>query len=230
MKLYYDLHIHTAASHCADKTMRPHDIAAMAKLKELDIISVIDHVCTKNLRMAAKAANQFNLLFLPGIEVTTKENVHMLCYFKEIDDAIRFGDMIYDSLPDIKNDPEFWGFQHIFDDQDNIIGEVEKSLSSCTPFSVWETIGLVQQYGGVIVPAHINRENHGLLGEYDDISEFNFNTVEIKKLTPIDNKHIKDKKIVYNSDSHSITHIFERKNFIDVSEKSVEAVFNYLKY
>ena len=230
MKLYYDLHIHSIASPCADSTMRPQDIAGMAKIKGLDIISVVDHVSGKNMRVAAKAAKEFGLLFLPGVEVTTDMGIHMLCYFPTLDLCEIFCNMIYDCLPKKKNNIGYFGHQYIIDESDNIIGEVEKSLFLKTSYDVWGLIGIVEEYGGVVVPAHINRDIHGILTVHNDISQYNFQTVEIRKDLPFDNKYINKYKVIFNSDAHTITSILERIHAIEVKEKSVQAVFDYLKF
>jgi 3',5'-nucleoside bisphosphate phosphatase len=230
VKLYYDLHIHTIASPCADDTMLPHDIAGMALLKGLDVITVLDHVCGVNLAVAAAAAKAHGLLFLPGIEVTTNNGIHMLCYFKTVPVALEFCEMIYNSLPCKNNNTFYFGYQYILDENDAIAGEVEKGLFQKTPYDIWELIGLVAKHDGVVVPAHINRDIHGILSVYDDISEYGFNAVEVKRALPIDDKHLKGKKVFYNSDAHTITSISPPENYIEVDERSVEAVFNCLKY
>ena len=81
MRLYYDLHIHSALSPCADDDMTPNNIVNMAKLKGLDLITVSDHNCAKNVRAAAKVAEDEGVLLLPGIEMTTAEEVHLLVFF-----------------------------------------------------------------------------------------------------------------------------------------------------
>ncbi len=229
MKLYYDLHIHSAASPCADDSMRPHDIAGMSMIKGLDVISIVDHVCGVNLEVSARAANEYGLLFLPGIEVTTNKGIHILCYFNDVKTAVDFCDMIYEILPSKKNNAYYFGNQYIIDDKDEIIGQVEKGLFQKTPYDVFGIIELVKQYGGAIVPAHINRDIHGLLSICDDISVYNFSTVEVKPSLPIDPKYLSDSKVVYNSDAHTLEAISERENYIEVKEKTVQAVFNYLK-
>jgi len=230
MKLYYDLHIHSASSHCADDSMKPLDIAKQAKENGLDAISIVDHVCGKNLRASSKAAKKCDLLFVPAIEATSKEGVHMLCYFDDLEKAVDFSDMIYDSLPDENPKRDSFSVQRIVDEHNNFTGVIEKGLYHFTPFDVWELIGLVEKYNGVIVPAHINRQMHGILCVYDDISQFGFNTVEVQKSLPIDKKHIRKLKTIHNSDAHTIINVAQRENYIEIKEKSAKAIFDYLKY
>ena len=95
MRLYYDLHIHSALSPCADDDMTPNNIVNMAKLKGLDLITVSDHNSARNVEAVAKVAQQAGILFLPGIEMTTAEEVHVLAFFEEPESAREFGDKLY---------------------------------------------------------------------------------------------------------------------------------------
>jgi 3',5'-nucleoside bisphosphate phosphatase len=229
MKLYYDLHIHSALSPCADDSMRPKDIASMAKIKGLGVISIIDHVCGKNLLVSSNAAKEKGLLFLPGVEVTSANGIHLLCYFKDIDKAIEFSDMMYKTLPEKKIDIEYYGNQLIIDERDEVKEKLDNSLFQNTRFSVWDIIGLVYEYSGVVVPAHIDREYNGILAiEGDKIKEYNFNVVEVRKNMPMNYGIIKGSKVLYNSDAHILSRISEAENFIEINEKSIDAVFDYL--
>ena len=183
MKVYYDLHIHSALSPCADNSMRPRDIANMAKLKGLDIISVVDHVCGKNMAVAKKEAEKAGLLFLPGIEATANNGTHLLCYFKNFENAYNFSEMIYDALPAGAGSAVYYGDQLLFNEDDEIVEAKLKALGSSTPLSTWEIIGFAMEYGGVVVPAHINREFQGILHTEGAkaFKEYPFTSVEVKK-------------------------------------------------
>jgi len=93
MKYAIDLHIHSCLSPCGDMDMTPNNIVNMAILKGLDIISVTDHNTTYNLPAINKVALDSGIMLIPGIEVQTKEEVHMLCYFRSIDSALDFDKM-----------------------------------------------------------------------------------------------------------------------------------------
>ena len=98
MKFYYDLHIHSSLSPCADDDMTPNNIVNMALIKGLDVISLTDHNSTKNVEAVHELCQHKGIKFIPGIEVQTKEEVHVLCYFFDILDCLKFGEMIYNSL------------------------------------------------------------------------------------------------------------------------------------
>ncbi len=229
MQLFYDLHIHTALSPCAENEMRPRAIARTARRNGLDIVCVLDHVCGKNIRAAKSAAEEEGLLFLPGVEATSSQGTHLLCYFADADAAVEFSELIYNTLPSSVAVPFLYGEQLILDAQDNEVGRAEKHLSSCSKLSTWEIIGLCAEYGGVVVPAHINRIYNGLLNtEGNKLAEYGFAAVEVKKTYPMDYGIIKHTKVIYNSDAHSLFSIADRINMMEVGEKSVEAVLDYL--
>lgn len=230
MKIFYDLHIHSALSPCADDGMRPRDIANMARLKGLDIISVVDHVCGKNMAVAKKETEAAGLLFLPGIEATASNGTHLLCYFRRLKSALEFSEIIYRSLPEGPGTAAYYGNQLVFSEDDEVRSERVKPLAASTPFSVWEIIGIAMEHGGVVVPAHINREYQGILHTEGKTAfkAYPFTAVEVKKHLPMDYGIIKGLKVIDNSDAHILYNINEAVNWFDLTEKSVDAVFEYL--
>ena len=103
MAYFADLHIHSCLSPCGDDDMTPANIAGMAKIKGLDIIAVTDHNAARNLPAVQKCCEAYGLLLLPGMEITTKEEVHLLGYFDSVDTALRFGKELKNHLPKKKN-------------------------------------------------------------------------------------------------------------------------------
>ena len=73
MRAYYDLHVHSCLSPCADDDMTPNNIVNMAILKGLDIIALCDHNSAGNVLAVEKVANSAGLAFIPGVEVATAE-------------------------------------------------------------------------------------------------------------------------------------------------------------
>jgi len=122
MKTAVDLHIHTALSPCADQDMTPNNIVNMALLKGLDVISITDHNSCDNVAAVMKAA-EGKILVLPGIEVQTREDIHLLCYFESIETLKDFDCELRSHLYKLDNRPEIFGHQYIMDHRDRIIGE-----------------------------------------------------------------------------------------------------------
>lgn len=226
MKIYYDLHIHSSLSPCGDEDMTPNNIVNMSVLKGLDIISVTDHNNTNNLQAVFKVAKKTGLMFLPGIEVNTKEEVHALCYFRELDPALEFGKIIYESLPRVKNKPGIFGEQLIYDSEDNIVGEVEKLLINSSKYSLNELFFIIKEYKGVLIPAHINKKTNSILSVLGfippnlkiDVIEVNDKNYNIKMYEKY--------KIINNSDAHQLIDISERINYLELN--NIDEIYDFL--
>lgn len=227
MKFYYDLHIHSDLSPCAHIHMTPNNIVNMSYIKGLNIISVTDHNSTKNIPAVIKVSDN-KIKIIPGIEVTTKEEVHVLCYFRNLYEASEFGDIIYESLPDIKNNPALFGQQNIYNEDDEIIGNLDKLLLSASKFSLKELELMTKEYRGIMVPAHINKKSNGILGILGFIPDnLEFVFVEIYNKLYIEDKLLKKYKLLINSDAHILTDISEPINYMEL--KSADGVFDYLQ-
>lgn len=225
MKAYYDLHIHSCLSPCAADEMTPENIAAMARLKGLSIIALTDHNSGKNLPAIAKACA--GLIFVPGIEVTSLEEVHVLAYFSDVDAAVQFGELVYDSLPSIPNKPEIFGHQIVMGEKDNPCGEVKKLLLSASKFSLDAIKDLVWQQGGCAVPAHINRGSFSVFSNLGFLPPGLFKCVEVSPkipCPPIDPGLF----ILNSSDAHWLQDIAEPKYTLD-DIKSASDFIHFLR-
>jgi len=182
MKLSFDLHIHSALSPCGDESMTPNNIINMAFIKGLKIIALTDHNSMLNGKPTMELGKKQGILVIPGIEVTTKEEVHVLCYFKNIEEGLAFSDLVYRNLVDIRNEKEVFGRQVILDEEDRIIGEVDKLLINSTNYSIKEINEMVHFYNGVMIPAHIDRKSFGILSVLGFIPyELGIKTVEVAR-------------------------------------------------
>ena len=77
-----DFHIHTYAS---DGKLSPKELISIAKMSNMDIISITDHDNTNSIKEGLKEAENSNIKLIPGIELSTiynKESIHVLGYFK----------------------------------------------------------------------------------------------------------------------------------------------------
>ena len=119
--------------------MTPATIAGMAKIIGLDLIALTDHNSCKNCPAIQKAANAYGILFLPGMELTTAEEVHVQCYFPQLTAAMNFDSYVSSHLPHIPNKPALFGEQRICDEEDQILGQENRLLISATdiPYMIW---------------------------------------------------------------------------------------------
>lgn len=226
MKLYYDLHIHSCLSPCADNDMTPADIAGMGALNGLGLMALTDHNSCLNCPAFFEACEFYGIIPIAGMELTTSEDIHIVCLFPSLDNAMKFSDYVYDRIMPIKNKPEIFGDQIIADTEGNNIGTVEKLLISATDISVDEITELVTSHSGICYPAHIDRESNGIIAILGDIPpEPGFSFAElhdpIKKEYYMDNYPIcKNLNYVTSSDAHRLTDINAAENFLEFPENN----------
>ena len=162
-----------------------------------------------------------NVVLLPGIEVTSREEVHILTYFPDVPTAVDFGRMVYGRLPPVKNRPDIFGGQNQLDEEDEPVGELDTLLIQATDLSIEQIEALCTQAGGLCVAAHINRSSNSLLGN------LGFLPPRPRFAAPaVDTGAY---KILYASDAHRLGDIAEREFFLDLPERSREGLFSYLR-
>lgn len=227
----YDLHIHSALSPCADNEMTPNNIINMAQLKGLDIIAVTDHNSAQNLPAVFKVGKGKEILIIPGIEVTTKEEVHLLCYFPSLDLVLDFDKKIKSHLPPIPNKKSIFGDQIILNEKDEITGEVEYLLINALDLSIDEIYKEVEKREGVIVPAHVDRKSFSMISNLGFIPpHLLINTLEISKNCNKNDINLpKEYQFIQSSDAHYLGDILERKFFIGLKKLNIENVLHYLR-
>ncbi len=224
IRLAADLHIHSCLSPCGDKDMTPNNIANMAAIKGLEMISLTDHNSARNLPVTDAVCRQLGLLFVPGIEVQTAEEVHLLCYFNDLDCAMRFGALMEEALPPIPNNKEIFGEQLVCNDEDEVVEQIDVLLLQSVRYSISEVFSKVTSMGGLCVPAHINRQANSLLyilGFFP--KEPVFTAVEVSPNAPPPTVDLGRRHILYSSDAHNLADIFEADNFISLQRKTVRA-------
>src|SRR6056297_1533562 len=114
-----DFHIHSCLSPCADITMTPHQVVGKLLEKHIDWAALTDHNTTRNLASFEKVFKGSGVAFLPGIEIQTVEDIHILGYFPDVETAQQCGLEVEEALPDIEIDPEKNGYQLVADENDN---------------------------------------------------------------------------------------------------------------
>lgn len=227
MKLFCDLHIHSCLSPCGDALMTPNNIVGMAYIKQLDAIAVCDHNTAENLPAVQEVADMMGILLLPGMELTTREEAHMLCYFPDVESCRNFGRFIYDHLPPIPNRPEFFGQQQIMNSQDEEIGQEEKLLISALDLGFEECEKLIHRHGGLCVPAHINRGSSGVLNALGFLpSGAVYDALEVSDAVPAPGVDLAAYRILKSSDAHYLENMLEPTFTVDVKERSAKALFD----
>ncbi|MDI9520160.1 MAG: PHP domain-containing protein [Bacillota bacterium] len=221
--LYYDLHIHSCLSPCAQDDMTPQNVCGMARLKGLDVIALTDHNSGGNLVAFSKAAWEYGLLFIPGMELCTAEEVHILAYFQNLDDALLASEAVRSHLPKKKNKPDFFGRQLLVDEKDQPCGEEDALLIGALDLSLEETLALIRSCSGIAVPAHVNR-GYGMIYTLGFIpQQAGFKVVE----QGVGEAPIKGMKCIHNSDAHDLGAISERENALLADD--LDGVLTFLR-
>ena len=226
MNIYCDLHIHSCLSPCGDALMTPNNIVGMAYIKELDAIAVCDHNACRNLPAVKEAADMMGVVLLPGMELTTREEAHMLCYFRDVESCMKFGEFVYEHIPNIKNKPEFFGQQQVMNAQDEETATEEKLLISALDLSFEECERQIHLHGGICVPAHINRGTNGVLNALGFLpSGARYDALEVSDKVAPPQMDLSGYRILRSSDAHYLENILEREFSLEVKEKSADALF-----
>jgi len=232
-KLRADLHIHSVLSPCADLEMSPRAIVKEAKKRGLDLISITDHNASGNCKVASELAKKEGIEFLFGMEVQTRGEVHLLCYFNFLEELEKWGKYIYKFLPLVPNNPQYFGDQLLVDEDNNIIGKENKLLLNSLDLSLEEIEQKVKEKGGIVIPAHIDKEPFGIIYQLGFIpSSFSGRMVEIsgnisweklKEKYP----YLKDYYPLTFSDAHFLKDVGRKfTDFYIKGELSLKKLFN----
>lgn len=228
MKLYYDFHIHSALSPCGDNDMTPNNLINMSIIKGLDAVALTDHNACENVRAAAAVAGD-KIIFIPGMEVETSEEVHIVTLFPTADAAEEMQRILDDSSPFIPNRPEIFGNQYIMDENDEICGEIDRMLVTASGLDIYTVVAAAKDLGGIAYPAHIDRESYSVLSNLGFIPpDLDISAVEIteKSRTALEGEYSNRYNIITSSDAHYLWDISERNHYIEVSDASVRGILN----
>lgn len=228
MKLYYDFHIHSALSPCGDSDMTPNNLINMSIIKGLDAVALTDHNACENVRAAAAVAGD-KIIFIPGMEVETSEEVHIVTLFPTADAAEEMQRILVGSSPFIPNRPEIFGNQYIMDENDEICGEIDRMLVTASGLDIYTVVAAAKDLGGIAYPAHIDRESYSVLSNLGFIPpDLDISAVEIteKSRTALEGEYSNRYNIITSSDAHYLWDISERNHYIEVSDASVRGILN----
>jgi len=225
-RYYYDFHVHSCLSPCGDADNTPNNIAGMAYLNGVGIMALTDHNTCRNCPAFFVAAKRYGIVPIAGRELTTSEDIHAVCLFETLEDALAFNDEVDTRRIRIKNREEIFGEQLILDGEDNVIGHEEDLLINATTISLDEAPGIVEKYGGICYPAHIDRPSNGaieILGDFPHYAGF-----RLAELHDRENKDAYIKKyglenirLLFSSDAHYLYQLRdgEENDWIEIDDE-----------
>ena len=230
-KYYYDLHIHSCLSPCADDDMTPNNICGMAMLKGLNIVALTDHNSCGNCETFLKVAKANGLIGIAGMELTTAEDIHIVCLFEFLEKAKAFSDAVQPYRGIFPNKVEIFGQQMFMDEDDNVTGVDDNFLPIATSLSLDEAVKLANSFDALVFPAHIDRSANGIVSILGTIPDSpDFDCIEFNGKEDYD-KYVKDfsiissKSHVFNSDAHNLWSISEAENFIELEDEPYSSDF-----
>ena len=226
----YDLHIHTCLSPCGDNEMTPPNIANMAYVKGLDLIAVTDHNSAKNARAVMNAARDLPLTVIPGAELTTAEEIHVVCLLPDADSAEAFDRELETHMPQIPNQPDYFGDQLLMDENENVTGTFPWLLPNALDLSIDAVPALCEKFGGVCFPAHIDRPANGILAVFGLLPDTPvFPTLEVHDpekffADPANEVYRAEHRVLTSSDAHRLGDMAEAAHFLELPENSFAAL------
>jgi PHP family Zn ribbon phosphoesterase len=211
-----DLHIHTCLSPCAELEMLPDLIVRRASDLGLQIIAVTDHNTVENAAAVVRAARGRGITVWPGMEVQSREEVHLLALFDKLEQAMAWQEQVYAHLPALKNDESLFGEQLLLDAEGNPIGYMDRLLITSCSMSVEQVVERVQQIGGVCVPAHVDRPANSIISNLGFIPpDLNVQGVEISANSgPVEARQrfpqLRQYSLLGGGDAHRLKEVMRR--------------------
>lgn len=224
-----DLNIHSCLSPCGDEEMRPHGIVNQALAMGLDMIAICDHNSAENIAAFMSVGSEKGLTVLPGMEVTSKEEIHLLALFDKQEACLALQDLIYQNLPG-KNVEEVFGRQTVVNERDETIGVSHKMLIGATTLSLEQIVSAVASLRGITIASHIDRPAFSLIGQLGFIPEgISLDGLEISARTSQEEAQkrfhsYRDYSLVRFSDAHTLQDIGENITPFLLEAKTSEEV------
>lgn len=233
-RLYYDLHIHSCLSPCANEEMTPANIVHMSMIKGLDVIAVTDHNTAKHCEAVLHWAREVGVIAIPGMELCTSEEVHVICLFKSLEGALNFDKYVEDKLMKMANNTVIFGHQELYNQEDEKIGEYPYLLINATDISFHELDHLMKQYNGIYIPAHMDKQSNSLISNLGFIPpETKFRCGELKDMEKREMMcdrypYLNECNLISNSDAHDLANISEAVHSIEVEERTIQSIIKAL--
>ncbi len=228
------MHIHSALSACGDDVLSPYLILEQAEKKKVNLIAITDHEAIDHDILAYQLSKGKSIQVVLGVKLTTKEEVHLLAYFPDIESLWKIGEKIKNSLPKLENRPSFFGYQLVYD----LDGQLERIDQALRQNSLKEDleslIRFIHQQGGIAVPAHLERARFSLISQLGFLdSQADYDAVEISKYNWKKKNYqfgdsLQGFPVISGSDSHFLDDI--GNFFMETNHEEIKDFFSLKKY
>ena len=214
-----DLHIHTVLSGCAEVEMIPPLILQQAKKLGLSLIGITDHNACHNVEAMIEASVGTGIHVLPGMELQSKEEVHLLCLFDTLPQCQRWQEKVFKKLPALDNKEEAFGSQFVVDSTGQWVRTEGRLLAASVDIPLEDVIAEVRSLGGMVIPAHVDRPSFSLISNLGLIPEsLDVQALEVTpRFTPATGlkkwPQLKAWCLIVNGDAHRLQEIQNRTLF-----------------
>ena len=222
-----DLHVHTCLSPCAEPEMMPTAIVRQASTVGLNVLGICDHNSSENVAAVTRAGVRESIAVMPGIEITSREEVHILGLFKTEKELEGVQSVVYQNLPG-ENDESAFGPQTIVDERDRAVGVNTRLLIGATDLALEKVVGLIHDFGGLAIASHIDRQRFGIIGQLGFIPEgLELDAVEVSPDASVQDWD--GFPVITSSDAHSLKDIGRSSTAFFAEEASVEEMGKALR-
>lgn len=233
--LFYDLHIHSCLSPCGDDDMTPANLTGMAAVKGLDVIALTDHNSCANCPAAMYHGKNYGVTVIPGMELTTAEEVHVICLFPALDAAMEFDRLVYGRLLPFPNREDIFGNQQIMNERDEVVGIKEHLLINATTIPFDEAFSLTESFGGIAYPAHVDKSSNSVISNLGFVPpESSFTCAEFHDFKNLhrlrrEHPHFEKCNVICCSDAHYLADIHEPEHQIFVESRGIPDILDSLR-
>jgi len=224
-----DLHNHSCLSPCGSLELSPKRLLELGAARGLKLMALTDHNSSLNCPAFAKLSSQYGIIPVFGMEATTSEEVHVLCLFSNLDACMAFNEYAYSILTPFLNNPEKTGDQVFVDEDDDIIGEVEYYLISPLDLSIDNIGAKVNEYGGIVIPAHVDRPAFSMTSQLGIVVDGPWTAIECVRIPPaMDGSLVNtlNYPLTTSSDAHFSEHVARRPFELDVNAEELLSTGN----
>ena len=193
------------------------------------MIAITDHNMVENGPYVEAAAGEAGPTVLLGMELQTIEEVHVLVLFPDYETAMEMQKMVYDLLPPIENDPDYFGDQVVVDAHDEIVRFESKLLLNSSNISINDAATWARNHGSLAIASHIDSPTFGIITQLGYVpEEIPFDALEIRSEKRLDNVLpfilAKDLPLVSFSDAHYLRDIGKKRISLSCAEPTFEEV------
>lgn len=164
-----DLHNHTCLSPCARLDMHPRALVQALLAKGIDMAAITDHNASENIIHVMHAARDTSLAIIAGMEVTTREEAHVLALFGNLENIERFQEIVYKRLSETAEETQDCENQPIVNELEEVEGFNRHQLFSATDMPLHEVTDHIHHCGGIAIASHIDRSFFSVISQLGEV-------------------------------------------------------------